>query len=141
MTNPDPAAFRRATGQFATGIVVIAATVEGVTHAMTVNVFSSVSLDPLLVLVCVEKAARFHGAMLAAGTWAVSVLSEDAEKTARWLATRAARSRASSTSIRIIQARPPVPPSSMMRCRRSNAARTRYTTAATTASCSARSWR
>jgi len=85
---PDTDAFRRAAGQFATGIVVIAATAEGVTHAMTVNAFMSVSLDPLLVLVCVEKAARFHDAVLAAGTWAVSVLSEDAEKTARWLATR-----------------------------------------------------
>jgi flavin reductase (DIM6/NTAB) family NADH-FMN oxidoreductase RutF len=88
VTEPDPEAFRLAAGQFATGIVVIAATTEGVTHAMTVNAFTSVSLDPLLVLVCVEKAARFHDAVLAAGTWAVSVLSEDAEKTARWLATR-----------------------------------------------------
>ena len=81
-------AFRRATGQFATGIVVIAANVDGVTHAMTVNAFTSVSLKPLLVLACVEKAARFHDAVLAAGTWAISVLTEDAEKTARWLATR-----------------------------------------------------
>jgi flavin reductase len=88
VTGPDPDAFRRATGQFATGIVVIAATVDGVTHAMTVNAFTSVSLEPLLVLACVEKAARFHDAVLAAGSWAISVLSQDAEKTARWLATR-----------------------------------------------------
>jgi flavin reductase len=88
VTGPDPDAFRQASGQFATGIVVIAATADGVTHAMTVNAFTSVSLEPLLVLVCVEKAARFHDAVLAAGTWAVSVLSEDAEKAARWLATR-----------------------------------------------------
>jgi flavin reductase len=88
VTGPEPDAFRRATGQFATGIVVIAATADGVTHAMTVNAFTSVSLEPLLVLACVEKAARFHDAVLAAGTWAISVLSEDAEKTARWLATR-----------------------------------------------------
>ena len=88
MTGADPEAFRTAAGQFATGIAVIAATADGVTHAMTVNAFTSVSLDPLLVLVCVEKAARFHDAVLAAGIWAVSVLGEDAEKTARWLATR-----------------------------------------------------
>jgi flavin reductase (DIM6/NTAB) family NADH-FMN oxidoreductase RutF len=88
VTGADPAAFRRAAGQFATGIVVIAATVDGIAHAMTVNAFTSVSLDPVLVLVCVEKAARFHDAVLAAGTWAVSVLDEDSEKTARWLATR-----------------------------------------------------
>jgi flavin reductase (DIM6/NTAB) family NADH-FMN oxidoreductase RutF len=47
-----------------------------------------VSLDPLLVLFCAEKIARFHDAMLGAGTWAVSVLDEESEKTARWLATR-----------------------------------------------------
>lgn len=88
MTGVDPAAFRRAAGQFATGIVVIAATVDGVAHAMTVSAFTSVSLDPVLVLFCVEKVARFHDSVLAAGTWAVSVLDEDSEKAARWLATR-----------------------------------------------------
>ena len=40
------------------------------------------------MLFCAEKIARFHDAVLAAGAWAVSVLAEDAEKTARWLATR-----------------------------------------------------
>jgi flavin reductase len=85
---PDQQAYRRAFGQFATGIAVVAATTGGVTHAMTVNALTSVSLDPLLILVCVEKAARFHDAVLSAGTWAVSVLTEDHEKTARWLATR-----------------------------------------------------
>ena len=55
---------------------------------MTVTAFTSVSLEPLLVLFCAEKIARFHDAVLRTGTWAVSVLDEDAEKTARWLATR-----------------------------------------------------
>ena len=88
MTGADLAAFRDAAGQFATGIAVVAAATDGITHAMTVNAFTSVSLDPLLILVCVEKRARLHDALLTAGIWAVSVLSEDAEKTARWLATR-----------------------------------------------------
>jgi flavin reductase (DIM6/NTAB) family NADH-FMN oxidoreductase RutF len=81
----DHASFRRAAGQFASGIVVIT-TRAG--HAMTVSAFTSVSLDPPLVLFCAEKIARFHDAVLAEGTWAVSVLAEDNEKTARWLATR-----------------------------------------------------
>jgi flavin reductase (DIM6/NTAB) family NADH-FMN oxidoreductase RutF len=81
----DQAAYRRAAGQFASGIVVIT-TDSG--HAMTVSAFASVSLDPPLVLFCAEKVARFHDAVLAAGSWAVSILAEDAEKTARWLATR-----------------------------------------------------
>ena len=81
----DGAAFRRAAGQFASGIVVV--TTRG-GHAMTVSAFTSVSLDPPLVLFCAEKIARFHDAVLAEGSWAVSILAEDDEKTARWLATR-----------------------------------------------------
>ena len=85
MSGVDQAAYRRAAGQFASGIVVVT-TDSG--HAMTVSAFASVSLDPPLVLFCAEKIARFHDAVLAAGSWAVSILAEDAEKTARWLATR-----------------------------------------------------
>ena len=81
----EGASFRRAAGQFASGIVVVS-TRGG--HAMTVSAFASVSLDPPLVLFCAEKIARFHDAVLAEGSWAVSVLAEDDEKTARWLATR-----------------------------------------------------
>jgi flavin reductase (DIM6/NTAB) family NADH-FMN oxidoreductase RutF len=81
----DHASFRRAAGQFASGIVVVT-TSSG--HAMTVSAFASVSLEPPLVLFCAEKIARFHDAVLAAGSWAVSILAADAEKTARWLATR-----------------------------------------------------
>jgi flavin reductase (DIM6/NTAB) family NADH-FMN oxidoreductase RutF len=85
MTGVDQASFRRAAGRFASGIVVVT-TDSG--HAMTVSAFASVSLDPPLVLFCAEKIARFHDAVLAAGSWAVSILAEDGEKTARWLATR-----------------------------------------------------
>jgi flavin reductase (DIM6/NTAB) family NADH-FMN oxidoreductase RutF len=84
----DAAAFRRAAGQLPTGIVVVSASLHGVGHAMTVSAFTSVSLEPPLVLFCAEKIARFHDAVLAAGHWAVSVLDEEAEKTARWLAAR-----------------------------------------------------
>ena len=88
MAAVDQADFRRAAGQFASGIVVVSTSLDGAGHAMTVTAFTSVSLEPLLVLFCAEKIARFHDAVLAAGTWAVIVLGEDAEKTARWLATR-----------------------------------------------------
>jgi flavin reductase (DIM6/NTAB) family NADH-FMN oxidoreductase RutF len=84
----DTAAFRRAAGQFPTGIVVVSTSLNGTGHAMTVSAFTSVSLDPLLVLFCAEKIARFHDAVLAAGFWAVSVMDEESEKAARWLATR-----------------------------------------------------
>jgi flavin reductase (DIM6/NTAB) family NADH-FMN oxidoreductase RutF len=50
--------------------------------------FTSVSLEPVLVLFCVEKVARFHDSVLESGLWAVSVLSEDDQDAARWFATR-----------------------------------------------------
>ena len=85
MSGVDQASFRRAAGQFASGIVVVTTSTG---HAMTVSAFASVSLDPPLVLFCAEKIARFHDAVLDSGSWAVSILAEDAEKTARWLAIR-----------------------------------------------------
>jgi flavin reductase len=88
VTPVDPVDFRRAAGRLPTGIMVVGTTLDGVDHAMTVSAFTSVSLDPLLVLFCAEKIARFHDTVIAAGVWSVSVLAEDAEKTARWLATR-----------------------------------------------------
>lgn len=84
----DLAAFRRVVGRFATGITIVTTRCDGVDHAMTVNSFTSVSLDPLLVLFCAEKIARFHDAVLSSGLWAVSVLSSDGEKASRWFATR-----------------------------------------------------
>jgi flavin reductase (DIM6/NTAB) family NADH-FMN oxidoreductase RutF len=85
VSDVETASFRLAAGQFASGIVVVT---TGTGHAMTVSAFTSVSLDPPLVLFCAEKIARFHDAVIEAGWWAVSVLNGDAEKTARWLATR-----------------------------------------------------
>lgn len=85
MSDVDQAAFRRAAGQFPGGIVVVTTSAG---HAMTVSAFTSVSLEPPLVLFCAEKIARFHDAVLESGAWAVSILAEDGEKTARWLATR-----------------------------------------------------
>jgi len=85
VSDVDQAAYRRAAGQFPSGIVVVTTSAG---HAMTVSAFASVSLEPPLVLFCAEKIARFHDAVLAAGSWAVSILTEDGEKTARWLATR-----------------------------------------------------
>jgi flavin reductase (DIM6/NTAB) family NADH-FMN oxidoreductase RutF len=84
VSDVDQDSFRRAAGQFAGGIVVVTTSAG---HAMTVSAFTSVSLEPRLVLFGAEKIARFHDAVLAAGSWAVSILAEDAEKTARWLAT------------------------------------------------------
>jgi flavin reductase (DIM6/NTAB) family NADH-FMN oxidoreductase RutF len=86
--------FRRACGRFATGICVAATSDMGIDYAMTVSAFTSVSLDPLLVLVCVEKITRFHEAVLSSGAWTVSVLPEGAEDVSRWFAEKGRPTRA-----------------------------------------------
>lgn len=81
--------FRKVMASYATGVVVVTLQVDGVDHAMTANSFTSVSLDPPLVLVCVERASRFDQALTACeGRWAVSILGADNEATARWFATK-----------------------------------------------------
>jgi flavin reductase (DIM6/NTAB) family NADH-FMN oxidoreductase RutF len=82
------ARFRRAVARYATGIALVTTVSDGLDHAMTANSFTSVSLDPMLALVCVQKESQFHEAVLAAGQWAVSFLPEDAAEAARWFATR-----------------------------------------------------
>jgi len=72
-----PAEFRAALGQFASGITIMSTLQDGVAHAMTANAFTSLSLDPPLVLVCVDKGVRMHAAVLDCGYWAVSVLASD----------------------------------------------------------------
>ena len=72
-----PAEFRAALGQFASGITIMSTLQDGVSHAMTANAFTSVSLDPPLVLVCVDKGVRMHAAVLDCGYWAASVLAGD----------------------------------------------------------------
>ena len=84
----DPLEFRRVVGRFATGVTVVSTVFDGTDHAMTVSSFTSVSLDPVLVLFCVEKTARFHRAVLSSGLWAVSVLAEDAADASAWFASR-----------------------------------------------------
>ena len=83
----DTSLLRRAFGAFATGVTVV--TVGGESpHGMTANSFTSVSLDPPLVLVCVGRNAVMHGTLTASGTFAVSVLGAHQEDIARHFADR-----------------------------------------------------
>lgn len=88
MTPVDTISYRRTVGRFATGVTVLSTVADGVQHGLTANSFSSVSLEPPLVLVCVEKEARFHAAVLGAGLWGVSVLADDQEDLSRRFARR-----------------------------------------------------
>lgn len=73
----NTAEFRKAMGCFATGVTIITLDLEGEVHGMTANAFSSVSLDPLLVLVCVDHSTRTHAHMHAKKRFGINVLCED----------------------------------------------------------------
>jgi 3-hydroxy-9,10-secoandrosta-1,3,5(10)-triene-9,17-dione monooxygenase reductase component len=72
----DARAFRHTVGNFATGVTVVAAEVDGSVRGMTANAFSSLSLDPPLVLFCCGKSAHMSQAIRAASRFSVNVLSE-----------------------------------------------------------------
>lgn len=74
----DSRAFRRALGNFATGVTVITASdAAGRKVGVTANSFNSVSLDPPLVLWSIDKRSRSHAVFEAAGHFAVNVLAVD----------------------------------------------------------------
>lgn len=67
--------FRKAMGSFATGVTVITVDNDGEIHGMTANAFTSVSLDPMLVLVCVDHRARTHAHLHSRKRFGVNVLA------------------------------------------------------------------
>jgi flavin reductase len=85
----DVSAFRQAMGSFPTGVTVVTvASDDGDMYGMTVNSFSSVSLDPMLVLVCLNQTSRGVGLIERAGAFAVNVLSAGQQDISRWFANR-----------------------------------------------------
>jgi len=85
-TTADQDAFLGALGRFASGVTVVSTILDGVDHAMTASAFTSVSLDPPLVLICSQKTSRFHEAVLQTGFWGVSILAEEGELASAWFA-------------------------------------------------------
>ena len=73
----DARTFRNALGRFATGVTVVTAAVDGGVHGMTANAFTSVSLNPPLVLLSVAHHARMHGYLAPQAACGISILSED----------------------------------------------------------------
>ncbi len=69
--------FREALGLFTTGVTVVAAGMGERIHAMTANAFTSVSLDPMLVLVCLGKQARIAGLLEDIERFSVNLLRAD----------------------------------------------------------------
>jgi flavin reductase (DIM6/NTAB) family NADH-FMN oxidoreductase RutF len=86
----DQRLLRTAFAAFATGVTVV--TVGGQhPHGMTANSFTSVSLEPPLVLVCVRQGAIMHERLSCAGEFAISVLAAHQDGVARHFADRTRR--------------------------------------------------
>ena len=80
----DPDEFRSVLGRFATGVTVVTARdTDSVDHGLTVNSFTSLSLAPPLVLVCIDHEASLHPAMTACSHFAINILASGQEALAR----------------------------------------------------------
>src|ERR1700751_3238886 len=85
---PDPELFREVFGRFATGVAVITSAASDASGGMTANALCSLSLDPLLALVCFENNARTLSIVREAGRFAVNVLSAGQEEVAEVFASK-----------------------------------------------------
>jgi flavin reductase (DIM6/NTAB) family NADH-FMN oxidoreductase RutF len=78
LSSADSGAFRQALGQFASGVTIVTTLdAEGRAQGLTVSSFCSVSLEPPLVLVCVDNRSETHAGFRASRLFGVSVLAED----------------------------------------------------------------
>jgi 3-hydroxy-9,10-secoandrosta-1,3,5(10)-triene-9,17-dione monooxygenase reductase component len=85
---PDPELFREVFGRFATGVAVITSAAAAAEGGMTANALCSLSLEPLLALVCFENNARTLSIVRESGRFGVNVLSADQEDVARVFASK-----------------------------------------------------
>ena len=80
----DPDLFRSVLGRFATSVTVLSARdAKGKDHGMTVSAFASVSLNPPLVLACVDKTASIYPLLFETDAIGISVLGEHQESVSR----------------------------------------------------------
>lgn len=87
---PDEASFRTVLGHFATGVTIITAMDGDEPIGVSANSFTSVSLDPPLVLFCAAKASTTWPRIEAAGKFTVNILNEHQEDVCRVFATKGA---------------------------------------------------
>lgn len=80
MTDIDPANFRQLLGRFATGVTVVTVSgPQGRPLGMTASSLTSVSLEPPLVLVCIDRRARFHDPIIQAPEFVINILESHQE--------------------------------------------------------------
>jgi len=79
----DPIQFRHVMGHFPTGVTVVTTKHDGRMHGMTANSITSVSLEPVMLLVCLGREARTALAVQKTRHFAVNILREDQEEISR----------------------------------------------------------
>lgn len=79
----DATQFRQVMRRFPTGVTIITARVGAQMHGMTANSFTSVSLDPMLVLVAIKRGNTMHNFVTRAEGFAINILSRDQELCAK----------------------------------------------------------
>ena len=84
----DPAHFRSVMGNFATGVAVVTVDAPGGPQGMTANAVASLSLEPVLVLVCFDNGARTLPEVRRTGRFGVNVLAAGQEHLARRFASK-----------------------------------------------------
>ncbi|HEY0868695.1 MAG TPA: flavin reductase family protein [Fimbriimonas sp.] len=84
----DEETFRYALGHFASGVTVVTCAADGREHGTTVSAFCSVSLDPPLVLVCLDKRSIMCSLIESSKAFVVNILSNEQELVARHFASR-----------------------------------------------------
>jgi len=84
----EPGRFRAVMGHFATGVAIVTASAPAGPVGMTANAVCSLSLDPLLLLVCFDNGARTLGVVRTTERFGVNVLAADQEALARRFASK-----------------------------------------------------
>ncbi len=84
--------FRTALSRFATGVTVVTAMQSGKPVGITISSFTSVSLEPLLILFCLDNKSQLLGGFLKGSAFAVHILSEKQADLARFFASKARHS-------------------------------------------------
>ncbi len=90
MKTVEPDRFRMVMGHFATGVAVVTVDAPGGPQGMTANAVASLSLDPVLALVCFDNSARTLPEVEKAKRFGVNVLAADQEHLARRFASKEA---------------------------------------------------
>lgn len=87
MAPVHPDDFKGALGSWAAGVTVVTTRHDNLVYGITVSSFSSLSIDPLLIIVCLANSNRLPGMIEQSGHFAVSILADDQEDISAYFAT------------------------------------------------------